>query len=1010
MVHCPTREELSAYLLDDLPAADNQAIDQHVADCAHCETVMAELCEELALGAAPTRDDAVATHLAFGLLALHNGLISRDEMIQATGAWLQDRSSKLEDILIRENKLAEDDCAMLRQLLAKRVDRNPDPLTNLASLQSVRHELRKFNDPDLNASLDLLPGGTFFSDASGVPSHLDANEADRFKELYSHAKGGLGEIFVAHDQQLDRNVALKRMQSQHSFSHLSRVRFELEAEVTGKLEHPGIVPVYGKGSDEDGRPFYAMRLIRGNTLKEEIHDFHKNYGGNWSTRAARLKLQSLLRRLIDICNAIEYAHHRGVLHRDLKPANIMLGKFGETIVVDWGLAKTSDPLPATVPSSAEEEEPVVQLSSGTTSGPTTLGTVVGTLGYMSPEQASGNPDDIGTASDIYSLGAILYRLLTGKSSQESHPDKMEILRRIETGQVRPPRQLNPDVPRPLESICLKAMSLAPSQRYGTAREMTEDIESWIADERVLAHRETLAERVSRLVRRYKGWVAAAVGILLLAAVATVAALAVRDAKRSDQHAAMNHRKVRDVIDVWLTGAAEEFLRDHPEATGVRRDFLRRAIGEFNSLHSQINSANSDSPTPALELELEQALTRMRTGDLELELGEVSQARSNYELALRQFERHQNTLDGRLYHAECLMKLGGIALDQNQNQNEDAGRYYSQAKNTYESLVQQDDSQPFTHDALGACLTQIGMRHLQNGKLKEAEVHLRRAVDELSVALSLSGADPNTSGDDRDFYLEGLCLAERLLGDSLLRQPTVVDTAEPFLNAALQKSLELKSQTPDQRNLIELHADTLSFYANMLRKQERYEAEAEQRRRILTEYEALLQQYPWVLRYQESVGRERLNLAQALLLQEQLQQAESEVTVAKELLQELASRDTPLPRYRIQYASSLDVEAQTLSKLGNQTAALNSCKDAAMLFRSLTQQDETNDTKQRRANNLRTWGEILLRLDQRELAREKITESMSVLDTLDETDEYGQYKKDLDKTSQVYALLNVAGAP
>ena len=168
----------------------------------------------------------------------------------------------------------------------------------------------------------------------------------RFHILRPHAEGGLGKVSVARDEELGREVALKEIKAAHAHHQDSRARFLLEAEITGGLEHPGIVPVYGLGKYDDGRPFYAMRFIRGDSLKEAVDRYH-NVSGTLRAPAKSgtrnvpdtIELRKLLGRFLDVCNAIAYAHSRGVLHRDLKPGNIMLGKFGETLVVDWGLAK-----------------------------------------------------------------------------------------------------------------------------------------------------------------------------------------------------------------------------------------------------------------------------------------------------------------------------------------------------------------------------------------------------------------------------------------------------------------------------------------------------------------------------------------------------------------------------------------------------------------------------------------------------------------------------------------------
>src|SRR5262249_8616532 len=155
-----------------------------------------------------------------------------------------------------------------------------------------------------------------------------------------HASGGLGQVSVALDRELNREVALKAIRPEHADDPESRARFLLEAEVTGRLEHPGIVPVYGLGCDAVGRPFYAMRFVRGQSLKEAIEQFHEKEGGlERDRKQGSLRLRALLNRFVAVCNVVAYAQSRGVVHRDLKPSNILLGAYGETLVVDWGLAK-----------------------------------------------------------------------------------------------------------------------------------------------------------------------------------------------------------------------------------------------------------------------------------------------------------------------------------------------------------------------------------------------------------------------------------------------------------------------------------------------------------------------------------------------------------------------------------------------------------------------------------------------------------------------------------------------
>jgi eukaryotic-like serine/threonine-protein kinase len=347
-----------------------------------------------------------------------------------------------------------------------------------------------------------------------------------YRKLRFHARGGLGEIYIADDEELQRDVVLKFIRPKHRDRHDCREQFQLEAEVTARLDHPGVVPVYGFGTTPDGRLCYAMRFIQGETLEARIAKIqHADLSGTRSRQAGSLfgssravEFRGLLNRLVTVCQTIAYAHNRGILHRDIKPENIMLGKYGDTLVVDWGLAM---PIDRGESARASGEQTLMPTSGSGTSSGGLSGGPVGTPAYMPPEQAAGLPN-LTPACDIFSLGATLYKLLVGQAPYTGDSAR-DTLSRARYGTFTAPRELNSDVPVGLEAICVKAMSMDPASRYITASEMADDIERWLADEPIHARKENRLERCGRWIRRHREWTMAIV--LMLALISTVVSLA-----------------------------------------------------------------------------------------------------------------------------------------------------------------------------------------------------------------------------------------------------------------------------------------------------------------------------------------------------------------------------------------------------------------------------------------------------------------------------------------------------
>jgi serine/threonine-protein kinase len=468
----------------------------------------------------------------------------------------------------------------------------------------------------------------------------------RYRPVRPHAQGGIGLVWLAQDCQLQREVALKVIQPQFSKRQDQRARFLLEAEITGKLEHPGIVPVYSLGRDAEGRPYYAMRFIRGESLSAAIRRFHGEPGRTsaGSRRKARranstpLAFRELLRRFIDVCNAIDYAHSRGVLHRDLKPSNIMLGSYGETLVVDWGLAKVvgSGDIPPVEAGPGGRVESSLAPSMTASSGETAPGTTLGTPAYMSPEQASGLADQIGPASDVYGLGATLYELLTGQVAFSG--GKMgELIDRVQRGDFSPPRSVERSLPAPLEAICLKAMALKPEDRYPSVRALARDLEHWLADEPVTAYPERPLERMARWLRQHRSWTYSAIaGLAAVCLVTTIALVVLDGARRSEsaarQEAQMNFIMAQGAVNAYLTNVSENTLLQEQDSVDLRR--LRRQLLE-SALQYYRGFVNQRSKDPRLKKDLASAYYRV--GKITEEIGSVPDAAAALEAARANFE-------------------------------------------------------------------------------------------------------------------------------------------------------------------------------------------------------------------------------------------------------------------------------------------------------------------------------------------------------------------------------------
>ena len=363
--------------------------------------------------------------------------------------------------------------------------------------------------------------------------HEEVELTLRLNELTLFDLGGMGVVGRAKDSELRRDVAVKFMKPT-SNSPINQERFLNEAKVTGRMAHPGVLPVYGYGRTSDKLPFYAMRYVNGPTFEEAINDYHRERK-NQTRRQQIIALRKLLTHFVSVAYTIAYAHERGVVHCDLKPRNILLGAFGETYVIDWGLAVGVSPSKGNFTGVAERRD-----AHG-----------AGTEGYSHPDQMSGEraPHRVW---DIYGLGAVLYKLLTNRATNEVlQKQTLSGGKVAKSSPIRRPRALERNIPAPLESICMQALGVGSEHHYERASEVADDVQRYLSGEAVAGHAEAFWEKLFRWQRSHQGATKIA-GFLLL----TLVAVLVASSLSLWRFAETNEVKTRESLQTAVRFAAQ----------------------------------------------------------------------------------------------------------------------------------------------------------------------------------------------------------------------------------------------------------------------------------------------------------------------------------------------------------------------------------------------------------------------------------------------------------------------
>lgn len=756
---------------------------------------------------------------------------------------------------------------------------------------------------------------------SAAEAPANPRQVGEYRILREIGRGGMGIVYEAHQKSLNRQVALKMLPFGAVLDPRKIARFRNEAQAAAQLHHPHIVPVFAVGQ-EQGVYYYAMQFIDGQSLAQIIEEMrtndqdfvqHSTRGVTGITRpnvresAETLSrsrgaddfFRSVARLGRQAADALEHAHQFGIIHRDIKPSNLMIDNLGQLWVTDFGLARMQSDV-----------------------GVTRTGDLIGTLRYMSPEQAAGRSALIDPRSDIYSLGVTLYELLAGEPAF-GDDDRQTLLKRVINDEPLPLRKLNRTVPVDLETIVMTAMAKSRDDRYATAQALAEDLERFLADKPALARRPTIADRAARWARRHRPLVtvaaaalvcltlvsAAGVGLLVREQARTNAALLTAEqnalrARTSFERAEKHYRQARVVVDQFGAGLVDR-LAEIPGAEPVRRQLLLDTLQYYRAF---VAEATGD---PALRHDL--AIAHFKSGVLAARLGATADAITEYRAA-QQLLTELAASDPANLELESQLALAhnnlGLLLAA-RGQAQEARTEYETAIRLKRRLAEAHPAEIGFASQLAETQANLGMLLNELGQEPQAEVALRSAVENLRPLAEKPDADAK--------YVRNLAIASNNLSYVLKRQDP--KAAERWVRDAVKLLRELASRYPAQTGY---HDDLALCYNNLAAialAQDRPLEAIPWHTQAIGLQEQLVRKSPAVVRHRSELATSLNNLGVAYCRVDRAAEADEAFSRARELLSTLVKDYPEVPAYRNSLAALVNNQALALAGAGRHADAI-----------------------------------------------------------------------------------------